>query len=53
MTGWELLEAMQKMTSEELRLPVEIIMGLNERHVYQIEDVQVDVDRRIIRVKPE
>lgn len=52
MTGRELLDILSGMTDGELELPAEVVMGVNERHVFEISDVKVDPSREIIRITP-
>lgn len=52
MNGWELAEILKGMTPDEMEFPVEIVLGCNERHVFEVSDVKADIDREIIRITP-
>lgn len=52
MTGLELLETLRGMTPDELDFPVEIVLGVNERHVFEVDSAKADIDREIIRITP-
>lgn len=52
MNGRELQEALSAMTPDELEFPVEFVLGINARHVFEVDSAKADIDREIIRITP-